>query len=216
MRLHVSEQRERPGYSLAGPRRARAAHAPSPGRAGVPLSGDCLGARFDIPVHGGDEPPWREPVPHGADLAADRGAGVLELQGGGAGQHGDGNSLAGPVAAELARAGGVICSGVPIAVVPLLPGPGANTTDLSRVGSYEARTRVCLAAGVTGSGVSCRFAGPAGPGRAEQLRAERIPDPLLVRVRRPAALADQQVPRVRVVEGPEQVRGAGDVDARRE
>src|SRR5579864_8886876 len=62
-----------------------------------------------------------------------------------------------------------------------------NTSDLSRVGSYEARTRGLLGCGGAESGVSCRFAGP---GRAEQLRAERVPDPLLVRVRGPAALAD--------------------------
>jgi hypothetical protein len=45
----------------------------------------------------------------------------------------------------------------------------------------------CFAVGGRRIRGSCRFAGSAGAGRAEQLRAERVPDPLLVHVRGPAA-----------------------------
>jgi hypothetical protein len=48
------------------------------------------GAELDVPVDGGDEPPGGQPVPDRADLPPDGGAGVLKLQGGGAGEHGDG------------------------------------------------------------------------------------------------------------------------------
>ena len=40
-------------------------------------------AGFDVPVDGGEEPSWWQPFLGGAELAAQRGAGVLEGQGGG-------------------------------------------------------------------------------------------------------------------------------------
>ena len=61
-------------------------------------------AGLDVPVHGGEEPAGRQPVPGGAELAAQRGAGVLEGQGGGPADERDRDRLG-----RHSRGGGCLC-----------------------------------------------------------------------------------------------------------
>ena len=57
------------------------------------------------------------------------------------------------------------------------------------------------------------MASGSGPGRRQQLRRQRLPQPALELVGRPPTLADEQEPDVRMVERPEDVRRPVDVEA---
>ena len=72
--------------------REQVGHAAVAGQPGVGelLVGLALAALFqvdaaglDVPVHGGEEPPGREPFPGGAELPVQGRAGVLQREGGG-------------------------------------------------------------------------------------------------------------------------------------
>ena len=89
---------------------------------GMPDAGDGLpggapaalvqvqAAGLDVPVPGGDEPARGQPGPGGADLPAQRGAGVLHLQGRGAAQERDRHRLRRrPTAAAASLMGVLLC-----------------------------------------------------------------------------------------------------------
>ena len=64
--------------------------------------------------------PGGQPVPGGAELPGQRGAGVLQGQGGGPAENATGTGSAGPAAPVPVAASvmAVFCAGVPIAVAP--------------------------------------------------------------------------------------------------
>src|SRR5438034_2414574 len=92
---------------------------------------------------------------------------------------------------------------------PIRPGRDLLVTKYVHQIGNSLRLGWCCSQGWEfGSGRSWRV----GAGDAKQLCAEGFADPLFVPVGGPAAAADEQVPRVGVVDGPQQVCGGGDVD----